>query len=247
MTKKKSREVNSDSTINTHLPYDVSFVGNARFDPLNEREKINLSKALGTTPSNTFLTIYAMALSSYVSYSSEIEKVSKAKVHARLKEILDCGKRLHESIQSMELSDRCFVGSFMERKLLSDQAFASENEVLKVLKLFLDDVNRAFAEVDAMQRRGRMPAYPKETLALTISQALYVENGKFPAMTRKGTFDQVLNCAIDAGDSRAGSIKSRAKTRQDVMPYMTLAKSNVDERDARQLGEALKGGNLPRS
>jgi len=247
MTKKRSREVSGDSTINAHLPYDVSVVWAARSDPLNEREKINLSKALGTTPSDTFLTSYSMALNSYVLYSGEIEKVSKAKVHARLKKILDCGKSLHDSIQGMELSDRCFVGRFMTRKFLSDQASASENEVLKVLGLYLDDVNRAFAEVDAMQRRGRMPAYPKEALALTILQALYVENGKLPAMTRKGTFDKVLNCAIDAGDLRAGSIKYPAKARQDVMPYMTSAKSNFDERDARQLVEAFKGGTLPRS
>lgn len=224
----------------SRLPYDVSYVGGVWPDriELTQRELADLQKAFRRQPSNIIRRAYALGLSSYVVAIGEYAKVTPAKVHARLKIVLRCGEGLRNAINNLELTDRTYIGSFWTRRFLKNLPNVSENKLLSALNLFLTDVGDTVEKLDAMQRKGAMPAFAARGLALDIARGLYLENNKFPPLTRDGVFDRVLKCALDACDSRLSRIRPHAKGR-DVMELMRAAKENFDPQEAQQFGDVL--------
>ncbi len=191
-----------------------------------------MRRALGKTPGDAFLKVYIKAISSYVAYAAEEERVSPGKVLDRLKNVCDCGKDLFRAIEDLRLTDQCYIGKFFTRKWLQEKDAVSEDQLIIALGLFLDDVDGAYKELEASQRKGALPAFPKQLLALSISYALYSEDGKFPPLTRGKTFDLVLKAALEAGDTRCQKVRRR--DRSDVMPLMQFAKANFEVEAANQ-------------
>lgn len=222
----------------SRLPYDVSVVGELNAIVLKHHERVALRNALNMPLSDTFINAYAVALGWYVWHSKEVAVLGPGQVSNRLKTVLDRGCELLTAVDDLRGADRCYVGRFWTRKFLANEDAASENEFLKSLGLFLDDVQSACRELAETQRKGRMPAYPAQALAGMIADALFLETGKFPPLTRNGVFDKVLRCAIDAGEKRIGKIDGTG--RQDVMALMRSAKNNFSEEEAKQFGEALR-------
>jgi hypothetical protein len=113
----------------------------------------------------------------------------------------------------------------------------STAEFIRDLRLFLPDLESAVRVLDAMQKKGTMPAYPQQQLAHGIAMALYLDTGEFPPMTNGKTFSKVLVCALDTGDTRMGK-KRMGKIgigRQNVRPLMRIAKDNFDPGGAKEL------------
>lgn len=224
----------------SRLPYDVSYVGGVWPDSfeLTQRELADLKKAFQRQPSNIIRRAYALGLFSYVVTTREYAMVTPAKVRARLKIVLRCGESLRKAMDDLETTDRTYIGSFFTRRFLKDLPCFSQNRLLSALNLFLADVGNALKELDAMQRRGAMPAFAERGLARTIALGLYLENNKFPPLTRGGVFDRVLKGALDACDKRLSRIRPHAKGR-DVMELMRAAKENFDPQGAQQFGDVL--------
>lgn len=222
----------------SRLPYDVTVVGGLNAIALTHQERVALRNALGKSPSDFFLNAYAVALGWYVTHSSAVAELGPGQVRDRLKTVFDRGRELLTAVDDLRTADRCYVGRFWTQKFLANEDAASENECLKSLCLFLDDVQSASRELTKAQRKGRMPAYPTQALAGKIANALFLETGIFPPLTRKGTFDKVLRCALDAGERRIGRIGRTG--RRDVMALMRSAKNNFSEEEARQFGEMLR-------
>ena len=223
----------------SRLPYDASYVADVWPDrlELTQRELADLQKAFQRQPSNTIRRAYAYGLSSYIVAAGEYARVTPAKVHARLKIVLRCGESLHKAIDDLETTDRSYIGRFFTHRFLKDQPCVSENKMLYALKLFLVDVRDAVGELDAMQRKGAMPAFAARALALDIAHGLYLENNKFPPLTRGGVFDRVLRCALDACDKRLKRIRPNDK--RDVMELMRHARDNFDPQEAQQFRNLL--------
>jgi len=223
--------------IMSRLPYDISVVGGLKAIDLEQHERVALRNALNKSPSDTFTKAYAVALGWYVLYSKEVAVLGPGKVSNRLKTVLDHGCALLTAVDDLRDADRCYVGRFWTRKFLANEDAVSENQFLKSLGLFLDDVQSACHELEKTQRKGRVPAYPAQALAQMIADSLFLETGKFPPLTRNGVFAKVLSCAIDAGEKRIGN---NGTGRKDVMALMRSAKNAFNEEEAKQFGEALR-------
>ncbi len=220
----------------SHIPYEV--VNSIYVKPLKlvTRESDQLKTAMGKAPSPVFLQAYALALSAYINDVQAIGRVTHRQVSTRLKKVIKHGSELRKSIGALEVTERLYAGTFL-----------TEGPLLGALKEFIGGVSIAVAELDAAQGKGAMPGYAQQRLALTIAQALYLEYGKFPPMTRSKTkhgirvkgsvFDSVLKCALDTGNKRIDSASNPTK---DVMDLMKSAKSNFDEDAAKQFGEMFK-------
>lgn len=231
-----------DAKRGSRLPYAPSYVAGVWPDRLNltQRELADLQKAFQRQPSNIIRRAYALGLSSYVVAIGEYARVTPAKVRARLKIVLRHGEGLRKAIDDLETTDRTYIGSFFTRRFLKDQPCVSENQLLSTLNLFLADVKNTVDELDAMQRKGAMPAFAEQGLALTIALGLYLESNKFPPLTRGGIFDRVLKCALFAGDSRVPRTDDPPPAkRRDVMELMRAAKKNFDPQQAQQFGDLL--------
>lgn len=223
------------------LPYDVAVFLELKPLLLTQAERValrNALKKLNKSPSDTFINAYAKALGWYVAHSKEVGVLGPGQVSNRLKTVLDRGHALLTAVDGLRDADRCYISRFWARKFLANEDAASENQFLKSLGLFLGDVQSACHELEKTQRKGRMPAYSAQALALEIANALFLETGKFPPVTRDRLFDNVLRCAIDAGERRIGRIDGAG--RRDVMALMRSAKKNFSEEGAKQFGEALR-------
>ena len=220
----------------SHIPYEVVNPGYIKPLDLGTRESDRLKTAMGKAPSPVFLKAYALALSAYTNDVQAIGQVTHRQVSNRLKKVIKHGSELRKAIGALEATDQLYAGTFR-----------TEAPLLGALKEFLGGVSSAVVELDAAQGKGAMPGYAQQRLALNIGQALYLEIGKFPPMTRskikdgtmvKGSvFDSVLKCALDTGNKRIDNASGPVK---DVMGLMTYAKSNFDEDAAQQFGAMLK-------
>jgi hypothetical protein len=210
----------------THIPYDISFAAVSVLITLTQRESGQLRTALGKDPSEHFLAHYVRGLTSYIEYHQEIGRVTPKQVGRRLKKVLKHGEALCDAIAMLAMTDRCYIGKFWMRRVLADQDNANENQLLRALELFLADVAGATNELGEAQGKGAMPRYAKQALAREIAQALYLENGRFPPLTRGKIFERVLKCALDAGNKR---IDKTSKPVRDVMDLMLSAKSQFGE------------------
>ncbi|MBI3045063.1 MAG: hypothetical protein HYY78_19800 [Betaproteobacteria bacterium] len=168
-----------------------------------------------------------------------MDKVTPKKVHARLKRVEERGKGLREAVDRLEITDASHIDSFFTHSFLRNRPTISVNEFLRAINLFLANVQGAVQDLDTMQRKGAMPAYPAKALSLTIAHGLFLENNKFPPLTRGGVFDRVLKCALDAGASRTSRYRSRAVGRMDVMSLMRGAKDGFDPQEALAFGKVL--------
>lgn len=222
----------------SRLPYDVSVVGDLKPIALSHRERIDLRNALGKSPSDSFIQAYAVALDSYIRYSDEAAVLGPKQVIDRLKAVLDNGDALLKAIDDLRGADRCYIGRFWTMTFLAGKDAASENQSLKSLCLYLNDVQSAWRELDKTQRKGRMPAYSAQALARTIADAIFLQTGRFPPLTRGGMYDKVLQCALNAGDKRIG--RTEGIGRRDVMALMRIAKREFSEEEAKQFGEILR-------
>lgn len=220
-----------------HLPYDVSVVGGSTPITLSPRETDKLRTALGSVPSALFLKIYTFGLGTYIEHRGQLTKVTPKPVMERLNKVLNHGKALRDEILRWETTDQTYVGRFWTKKFLSGEKACSENDMLKALNLFLTDVSDAVTELGATQRKGAMPGYANQCLARTIAQALYLESGKVPPMTRGKTFDRVLKFALDTANKRLDKPSTPVS---DVMDLMRFAMANFDEKAAKDLGEMFK-------
>lgn len=217
-----------------HLPYDVSGVGGSTPISLLTREADQLKTALGSHPSALFMQILAFGLGSYVEHRRVLAEATPQQVMKRLSKVLDHGVALRDAMSQLKTTDRTYVGRFWTARILSGAKACSENELLKALNLFLADVSDTVEELGATQRKGAMPGFAKQTLAQTIAQALYLESGKFPPLTKGKTFDRVLKFALDTGNKRFGKA---SKPVSEVMDLMEYAKKNFDKKAAKRLGE----------
>ncbi len=217
-----------------HLPYDVSGVGGRKPNSLSIREADQLKTALGSHPSALFMQILAFGLGNYVEHRRLIAEATPQQVMERLSKVLDHGVALREALSQLKATDRNYVGEFWTKRFLSGETACSENELMKALNLFLSDVSAATQELGCTQRKGAMPGYAKQCLAQTIAQALYLESGKVPPMTRGKTFDRVLKFALDTGNKR---LDKASKPVSEVMDLMQHARKSFDEKAAKRLRE----------
>ncbi len=217
-----------------HLPYGVSGVGGTTLKSLSTREADQLKTALGSHPSALFMQILAFGLGSYVEHRRLIAEAKPQQVMERLSKVLDHGVALRDALSQLKTTDQTYIGKFWTKRFFSREKACSENELLIALIPFLADVSAAVKELDGAQRKGAMPAYAKEGLALMVAQALYLESGKVPPMTRGKTFDRVLKFALNTGNNR---LDEASKPASDVMDLMRHAMKSFDEKAAKRLRE----------
>ncbi len=223
----------------SRLPYDFVTIGDCIPLDISPPERAALQKALGKKPSNTFLVAYALGLNSYIANFARLGYASPAKVQGRLKDVLKHGRGLLEALQCLEDTDRCYIDKFYTQRVFSRQDAAGEHKLAERLCLFLADVQSAVNKLGAVQKKGTMPEFPAQRLALTIAQVLYLESNKFPPLTRGGVFDRVVRCALDVCDSRLLRVRYHGQARSDAMALMRIARDNFDLEEARQFGRVL--------
>lgn len=223
----------------SRLPYNVvgGSSGASRPD-LTEQELIDLQKALGATPGDALRRAYWFALASYTEYSRNNSKATPGKVLDRIGAVLTHGQDLQEALQYLEITDEGYIGSFWTTKHLANRPCVSQMEFLRALVMFLADVGDAVKELKVTQRKGKMPAYPAHALALTIAQALFLENKEFPSQTSGDVFDRVLKCALAACDARMGIVREKGP-RKDLKELMQIARDNFEIAEALKFGDVL--------
>jgi len=200
------------------IPYDVAFVGdgasNAKINP------VKLKKALGKEPSQEFLRKFEIAVSNYNGHLQSVKASSPAAMKRRIKSVHAAGLKLSAAMEELQLNDSLLIGRFFTRKFIAEQPAVSEHEFANSLAVFLEDVGQALSTIDGIEKKGAMPAFAGQALAINVAQLLANEEGEFPALTRGGVFDRVLRYAFGA-------------ERSDVMDLMRHAKKRLENDSAK--------------
>lgn len=212
----------------SRLPYLVTAVGGIRPLELTREEIIDVRNALGKTPSDFLMLGYRFALNSFVDHSRQLVDSTPRRVMARLKKVLNAICELAPALNELRTSDKLFVARFLphdphsiDRPLVTDLLESPGDQVAEAVRL-------AIAELERMETRGAMPAYPAICLSTDICSLFFLEQGKLPPLTRGGAFDRVLRAALDAGAKRLENYKSR----RDTMELMRAGKAKFDHHKA---------------
>lgn len=213
----------------SRIGYDVCRVHPNILQPIiltgDERRKITKS-FYPHSPSEEFMNSFIRAVSIFILDVAEVQKMTPAKVGGRVNGVHRKALELLGEIDALEISDQSFLDRHFTTLFLQDRKCVSLNEFSSYLKHFIENTSAAVQTLEGVQKRGRLPAFSEQCLALEVGRAILVETGAPPALTRSGLFDHVLRCALSIGDNRLA--RRVGKVRRDVMELMLHARSEID-------------------
>lgn len=190
----------------SRLQYDVTFVGEASAPcQFTDKQLQTLKKLLKCDPTPAFLQNVGLALLSFPISKSNVDNATPKKVADKFRTASKQALNLWNIVSSFSdtesglyfqsrRSDKSLAE--MQQLLAQDKARVGLRQFENYLLRFVEACNAALLLVPDKARRGRMPNFAEQRLASTIAFALQEHAGTRPALTRGGTYEQVLSWAL---------------------------------------------------
>lgn len=166
--------------------FDVLRFQFGRIEPvtLTPGARKDLARALGKSPSDTFIGEVEKALASYRWDRGRVSDATPKKVRVRITEVKKKIEALYDAIDNLQESDWHLIDLAVKRERLKNRHTISGNKMIGLLRLYCRHVAEAEMRITRAMLKGRMPAYAEESFATRIAALLQAETGERPTSTR---------------------------------------------------------------
>lgn len=204
--------------------YDVVRIRRNSIAPytLSRAVRSELTRAFGSTPSDTFIGDVEMRLGHYLWDREQVRDATPTKVQERIAEVRKQIDALHDAIDHLQDSDWFLIDSAVKRERLKNRHTISGNKMMGLLQLYRRHVAEAEMRIARTKpkggAKGRMPAYAEEALAVCIADLVQHETGRRPTSTRTRKKEEtdgsgrIFPQATEEGPSGRGSIFTQVLT-----------------------------------